>query len=50
LIRLSDCGLLGQLLDQMLDGLKPVAEEKTNRNDYAVSHSEYSEELDPLTL
>jgi predicted phage terminase large subunit-like protein len=44
------CGLIGQLLDLMIAGQKPVTPEKKHLDEYVASHSPYSAELDPLTI
>jgi predicted phage terminase large subunit-like protein len=44
------CGLIGQLLDQMLDGPTKPAPEIKNRDDYRESRQEFDTSLDALTL
>ena len=45
------CGLVGQLLDKMLAGKKPLTPEKRAMTDYRdVKTAEYDAALDPLTL
>jgi len=44
------CGLVGQLLDQMVDGQRPAPPEKKNREDYADRALPSMAEIDPLTI
>ena len=44
------CGLIGQLLDTMMDGLKPVTPEKRAMDDYRDAGVERHDDLDPMTI
>ncbi len=44
------CGLVGQLLDKMMDGPRKTSVETSHRDDYRESRAEYSEDLDIMTL
>ena len=44
------CGLVGQLLDKMLDGPKKPTPETVRMDDYRENRDGYSESLDPMTL
>ena len=44
------CGLVGQLLDKMMDGPKAKTEDAIHRDDYRESRAEYSDALDPMVL
>jgi predicted phage terminase large subunit-like protein len=43
-------GLIGQLLDQMLDGPTKTKPEEKRRDDYRESRAEFDSALDPMTL
>ena len=44
------CGLIGQLLDTMMDGMKPVTPEKRAMDNYRDAGVERHEDLDPMTM
>jgi hypothetical protein len=43
-------GLIGQLLDTMLDGPTKTKPEEKRRDDYRESRAEFDSALDPMTL